>query len=342
MRSSAGHNELQIINGRSGQNASVDAFLQMSQDQPLPVQSQNIRRAFGFKGKPASPFPGLQPEVYLRVMAKGFKMAVAGNRISDGLMVLDPSLAEVHDVAEAVLNNALKDFVLYLAHGADPYFPVFLVPGYGKLRQFIAEGTELTIGLGIGLTGRQLKRIGDHGGNKGRGTVLDKAQALSRTGLIQPGQCHDLTGFGNREGLVFFTGIEADLRNLFGTDLLSWGQAPAEEADMGQTLPLIVRGDLEDPGSEFLASSSFRGIGGYAVKKVLYALGFQGRTEIAGKAESVPDQGTDAFCGKRTGFAIFLQSVFGAHGCSLRPFYAFGKTNAVLGEALSEYGHNCA
>ena len=79
---------------------------QMGQNQSLPVPVQHILAAATLKNQPASLLPGLQNQVYLRIVAQGLKMAHALHYIFNGFFIYDTACAEFHRNAEALLHQA--------------------------------------------------------------------------------------------------------------------------------------------------------------------------------------------------------------------------------------------
>ena len=87
---------LHIRDGGAGEHPQVLLFLQMGENQPLPVQIQGVQAAHRVKDQTGTRLPRLQQQVHLRVVAQGLKVPDADDRRLDGLFVHDGAGAELH------------------------------------------------------------------------------------------------------------------------------------------------------------------------------------------------------------------------------------------------------
>ena len=82
-------------------------FLQMGQDQPLPVPIQHIFTAVSLKLQTTAPFSRLHPQMDLRIVAQRLKMAYPFYRLRKGLLVYNTSRAEFHFHTKTVRDQLL-------------------------------------------------------------------------------------------------------------------------------------------------------------------------------------------------------------------------------------------
>ena len=83
--------DLHIRDRRSRQHAGMLPFLQMGQNQPLPVPVQFVLAAGGSHRQPAARLSRLQQKMHLRIMPQRFKMAHALHGIRNGFLVYNIS-----------------------------------------------------------------------------------------------------------------------------------------------------------------------------------------------------------------------------------------------------------
>ena len=98
--------DFHIRNRRADQYAAMLLFLQMRQNQPLPVPIQLIFTAVRSDGQPAPGFSRLHQQMYLRIMTKGLKMSHPFHCIGDGLFIHDIPRSKLNGHAETFLNQA--------------------------------------------------------------------------------------------------------------------------------------------------------------------------------------------------------------------------------------------
>ena len=102
--------------GRTCKHAQMLLFLQMGQNQPLPVACQHVLPAGGFKHQPAAPGQGLQDQMHFGIVAQRLKVPHALYRVFYGLPVQNVPLVHVHGHAEALLHQTFQDLRLHRAH----------------------------------------------------------------------------------------------------------------------------------------------------------------------------------------------------------------------------------
>ena len=92
MGPAGGQGDLHIGDGRAGEDAPVDFFGHMPQDQPLPVDIQRVGGTAGVKNQAGAGRQGGQQQMDLCIVAQGLKMAHAFCFGCDGLFVVDPGV----------------------------------------------------------------------------------------------------------------------------------------------------------------------------------------------------------------------------------------------------------
>ena len=98
---------LKIRDRRTGQDAQVCLFLQMRQDQPLPVFIQRIFITVCRKLYAAAGLTRFQQQMHLRIMSERFEMTDSLRRIRDGFLIQKAPVRKFHIQAEALQNQAL-------------------------------------------------------------------------------------------------------------------------------------------------------------------------------------------------------------------------------------------
>ena len=129
----------QIREFGTGQHTHMTFFLQMRQDQPLPVTVQHVLAAQRGKLQSTAPLPGLQQQMYLRIMTQGFKMPDAFHRLRQSFLVYNASSIEFHFQTEALPQDIFEDFHLHLSHELHMDFLKLLHPHYVKLWVFLLK-----------------------------------------------------------------------------------------------------------------------------------------------------------------------------------------------------------
>ena len=96
-----------IRNRSAYKDSPVHLFLQMGHHQPLPVPVQDIFAAPRGKLQSAAPLPRLQKQVYLCIMAQGFKMSHSLHRSRYCLLINNIGTAKFHLCAKPLRNQVL-------------------------------------------------------------------------------------------------------------------------------------------------------------------------------------------------------------------------------------------
>ncbi len=206
-----------IRDRRSEQHARMALFLQMRQDQTLPVQIQHIRTADGAKGKTAAAGRRLQQQMHFRIMAQRFVMACAFHGSRDRFLIHDTSGPEFHIDAEPFLYHALQDLDLHLPHDLGLDLSRSLIPGDPQHRLLFLQLAQLRQHP-VDITARgQQHLIGEHRLEQRRllPTLRLRSQCLSSIGTRRPRHRADDPRTGLVHRFIFRAGIDADLIDLF-------------------------------------------------------------------------------------------------------------------------------
>ena len=91
---SGNERNLQIRDLRAGEHSAVLLFSKVGQNQPLPIPVQQVLAAIRIELQPASCFPRLQQQMYLRIVAQRLKMPHALHRLQQRLLVYNASGAK--------------------------------------------------------------------------------------------------------------------------------------------------------------------------------------------------------------------------------------------------------
>ena len=141
----------------TGEDSPEPLFLQMCQDQPLPVPIQHIFAAVGIKdesGSRLTPVP--LKKMDFRVVAQRFEMPDALNDLSDRFLIYNISFAKFDLHAESFPYLTFQDFHLYIAHDLCLDFAKCLVPDDMELRVFLLEHAHVfEHGVGVCSKGQQ-------------------------------------------------------------------------------------------------------------------------------------------------------------------------------------------
>ena len=180
----AGHEgDLQVRDGGPGEDPPVGTLGQVGEDEPLPVAGQHVLAAPGGQHQAGPLGQGLQEEVDLGVVPQGLVVAHPLHGGGDGLLVQDAALVHPYGHPEAVLDEALEDLDLHLAHEAGVDLLVGLVPHQVELGVLLLQLAELgQEDLGVHLL-RQEEAVGDHRLQQRRGRGGGRPQALAGVGL---------------------------------------------------------------------------------------------------------------------------------------------------------------
>ena len=131
-------------------------FLQMCQDQSLPVFIQHIFAAVGIKDESGSRLTRFHQKMDFRVVAQRFEMPDALNDLSDRFLIYNISFAKFDLHAESFLYLTFQDLHLYIAHDLCLDFAKRLVPDDMELRVFLLEHAHVfEHGVGVCSKGQQ-------------------------------------------------------------------------------------------------------------------------------------------------------------------------------------------
>ena len=315
-----------IRDGGAGENPQVGLFPEVGQDQALPVGRQLVLRTNSGELEAAAPRQGLQKQVDLGVMPQGLEMAHALHRGGNGLPVDHPARAESGVDAETLLQAALENFDLDLAHQLDPDLPTG--PGHVELGVFLLQ-------LPQGLQGRggvrvRLDPIGQHRlQGRNRPGCLE-AKALAGEGAAQAGDGHYRPGGGLVHKLKFCAGVDSELVRFFLPDLLFRDAVPAVgqeilrfqdaagDLQVRQPGAPAVPGDLEDPGAELRRIGPRGGVAANGSQQLLHALQLQRGAKEAGEELTAGNQARQFVLRHFAGLQITLQQGLVTDGGLLR------------------------
>ncbi len=116
-------------------------FLQMGQNQPLPVPVQLILTAAASEGKTAPSLPRLYNQMHLRIMPERLKVPHTLRHVRNGFLIEYAPLIKVHIYAETFGNQPPQNLNLHLAHQPDMEFPALFLSDEVKLRLLLFKFT---------------------------------------------------------------------------------------------------------------------------------------------------------------------------------------------------------
>ena len=137
-------------------------FLQMSENQTLPVFIQHILTAFGGKNQTAARLSRFETKMYLRIMAKWFIMSHSGGRIPYRFLIHNIARPKFHLQMKSLFNETFQNLGLYLSHQLNMDFSQLAVPHQMKLRVFLLQLPELPKGFCHIRSLRQYQLAGEH------------------------------------------------------------------------------------------------------------------------------------------------------------------------------------
>ncbi len=136
--------------------------------------------------------------MHLCVMPQGLEMPNALDRVSYRFAVDYAAAGEFCRYAEALADDALNDLELHLAHQAEAYSALFLIPADGELRLFLLKLSEGREG-GVRVSAlRKLYGVPDHRPQKFFLLPRRYPVSLPREAVFKPGDGDD----GSRRGLL--------------------------------------------------------------------------------------------------------------------------------------------
>ena len=172
------------------------------------------------------------------------------------------------------------------------------IPYDMKLRFFLLQLAELRQQYRRLTAFGKLNLIGQHRLQKRHASFPLPSKSLSRMGPGQTGNGADLSRLRFPCQLIFFSGIHADLIDLFLPGLFRLParqrgfhlQASSGDLHPGQPVSLRVPGDLINPRAEFFRPCARRKPPFQPVQQLRHALQLQGGAEITGKQASFLNQ----------------------------------------------------
>ena len=302
-------------------------FLQMCQDQPLPVPIQLIFICRSKKLQPTSSLSRFQKKMHLRIMTKRFKMSHAFHRCGNGFFVYDITGSKFYCHMKTLPDQMLQDLNLYLAHQHGVDLSQLLIPHDMKLRFFLLQLLQ-AFQHPVGVTAlRKDDLIIQYRFQHRHSRIRLNAKSLSRICFGKTCDCTDGSCLCLFEHFKFCTGIDTDLICLFLPDLLCRNtifscigqrlldlQSAAGDLHISKTVSLIISGDLKYPGSEFCGIGRCCHVGLHSMDKSIYSFHLQGRSKEAGKKLSLQDQLCHVLFCDRSCFQETFQKVLLAHG----------------------------
>ena len=246
---------LHVRDRRACQHPRMGAFLQMGQNQPLPVPVQHVLAAGAGKLQAAARLPRFQQQMHLRIMAQWLEMPDALHSVGDGLLVQDLAVRKLHVQAEPLRYQPFQDLYLHLAHDLhmdfrhiplpgqetspgrrafphrNPFFRCRIVlrlpgspvcrplPDHMELRLFLLQLPELPQHLHRVAPLRQHQSIGQHGHQNGDFIAALPAQPLSGEGPVQSGHGADSARLHLIHSLKLPAAVDSNLVHLLLPDL---------------------------------------------------------------------------------------------------------------------------
>ena len=264
-------------------------FLQMGQDQSLPVSLQHIFTAGRGELQTTPWLSRLQQQMHLRVMAQRLIMPYALHSVGNGLPVYDAARTKLHPQAEAFLDQTGQYLQLYLSHKLHMDLPQQFIPYHMQLGILLFQLTELHQRLPRIHTFRQDDLVCQKTLHRRMRRIGLGPQPLSR---IRPGQSCNRADHAADNRLcqsIPRTGIDTDLIRLLSLihnrfDL----KAPSGNFDMSQS-DSRVPCDLIDLSSEFCRINSFPGILLQSPQQLPNSAQTKRRAKIDRKESALPD-----------------------------------------------------
>ena len=322
---------LQIRDGRAGENAPVRLFRHVGQNQALIAGVQNVGGADGVKNQPAPPAQRFQQHMNLGIVAQRLEMSDAFHPIFDGFLVEDLPIVQRHIHPESLLHQRAENFQLHPAH--DLHVNPAALPENVELGIFFLQLPQLgQCGGGIG-AGRKLHPVGHHRLQNRRPAARFHTEALPGEGAGQPRHSAQRPGRHFLRRSEFVCGIKPKLDNLFLaffpflrciTQCLTHLQRAARDFQPGQADALGVTGDFVYPGGKRIRPASHRRAGIQYTQQLLHALQLQRGAEAAGKYLPGCDQAPEIARRHRTGFQIGFQQRLVAQGSAFGDFSGIG------------------
>ena len=180
--------DLHVGDRRACQDTSVLLFLQMGQDQSLPVSGKDILTAVSLKLQTAPRLSRLKQKVYLGIMPQRFKMPYSLYRVGNGFLIHNSSFSKSNLQSKAFPDQYLQDLHLNLAHDMHMDLLKLLFPGKGQRRILFLQLLQLWHHRHWICSFRKQQAITQYRCQKWAFQIFLHAKSLSRHGSKQ--SCH--------------------------------------------------------------------------------------------------------------------------------------------------------
>ena len=161
-------------------------------------------------------------------MAQRLKMTDSDRRRRDRLFINHAAFIKVHSHMKPVPYHTFQHLCLHFAHQHHMDFFQVFPPDHMKLRILFLKLLHLAQHTGYLYIRRQKQLICQYRFQNGQRGIGLLSQPFSRMRRGQSGHCNNHTGFGFFQQLIFISGIQSDLIDLFrpggitGTSLQSF------------------------------------------------------------------------------------------------------------------------
>ena len=164
MRSACGESDAHVGKRRTRKHAAMDALLQMSLYQPLPIQRQSIGGTLAGNHYARACLQRRYAQVHLCILAQRLKVTCTLHRCRHGFLVKYRSAVKGHRKPEAVGDYTRQHLGLYLAHQPDPYLAGGVVVSKTQRGVLLRKDEQAHIGfIGVGSLW-QYHTVAEHGG----------------------------------------------------------------------------------------------------------------------------------------------------------------------------------
>ena len=316
MSAAGGQRQLHIRNRRAGQNTGMCFFLQVCQNQPLPVAVEDILAARAAENQPAASGQRLQKKMHLRIMAQRLKVPDAFHGGGNGLAVGNAAGIDRDLPAEAFRDQAFHDLKLNLSHELKLKLPELLVPCNVKLRLLLFQLAQLGQRRAHVALRRQIQTVSHDGIQKRTDPLRLCAEHIARTQRTQSGNRADLARRNLIHGLKTSAGILPELDDLLLHGLAAArrvgnrcadAQTAAGDLEPCQTAGLLVTGDLINTGGKRLRIDRRHGKAPQCLQKLPDARQVERRAKKAGEECLPPHQICDGCVAESSLFQIERQ-----------------------------------
>ena len=314
--------DFHVSHCRTGQRALMFLFLQMGQNQPLPVPVQDIFAAVGCKLHPRAPFARFQEEMHLRIMAQRFKVSHPLHRRGDGLLIHNIPFAELDQYAEPLLYKPLKHFCLHFSHELNMNLREPVLPHNMEFRLFLLKLAQIFQHHMRVASIRKLHTVCKNRFQHRKRRSALPADSLSRVRSLKAGNRAHASGFHLGDHLVLCSGVDPDLVHLSLDSIQRFLhiQTASRHFQIGQTVPLVISGNLIYLGAKLIRIPLLFHVLCDPVQEFLDSRGFQRGAKPAGKYLSLRYTPADQFPADLSALQIFLQHPLITDRQTLKPF----------------------